>query len=157
MGKRKQYTDEFRASAVLMLEAAGYPDRLGSLKQVSDHIGVPARTISRWFKGENNTPPDKLVSKKRVEFVDELVKLRSLVMGHAFDTYEEATFSQAVTAVAILTDKHQLLTGNATERTEIVESPRERLIDRLDQRAAKIGAGRADHVNDGSGSASPTA
>lgn len=40
-----KYDDEFRASAVLMLEAAGYPDTEGALARVSELLGVPARIL----------------------------------------------------------------------------------------------------------------
>ena len=64
LAKRKQYSDEFRASAVVMLESQGYPDVTGALSAVASHLHVPARTLSRWYRRENNPPPDNLVREK---------------------------------------------------------------------------------------------
>lgn len=72
-------------------------------------------------------------------------------------TYEEATFRELATGYGILTDKHQLLSGNATERTEVIDSPREQLIDRINSLSAKGPARIIDHVDDGPASVSPTA
>lgn len=55
--KRKRFNDDFRASAVLMLEATGYPEKKGGLTQVSTHLGVPLSTLRGWFTAERNPPP----------------------------------------------------------------------------------------------------
>jgi transposase-like protein len=51
MRQRRRYNDDFRASATLMLEAAGYPGRDGALSQVSGHLSVPRSTLRGWFTG----------------------------------------------------------------------------------------------------------
>ena len=79
MAKRKRYTDEFRANIVLMLEAAGYPNKKGALMEVSNASGVPHPTISRWARNVQNPPPDKLVHEKKVELKDLLeAELRAI-------------------------------------------------------------------------------
>ena len=58
MTKRKRYTDKFRAGAIVMLEANGYPDKKGALATVSNHLSVPQATLHRWFHGKNNPAPE---------------------------------------------------------------------------------------------------
>lgn len=117
--RRPRYDDEYRASAVLMLEAAGYPDRKGALSTVASHLGVPARTLSRWHNGEQNEAPDKLVTEKRIDLVAELTDLLGLSLNAARSTVGEATYRELMTGVGILVDKVQLLTGQATARAEL--------------------------------------
>lgn len=118
MAKRKQYDDKFRASAVVMLEAAGYPDKPGALTQTAKHLGVPAMTLSRWFKAKNNPPPNELVTEKRLELID-LVKNELDAIFRAMPAVRgEASYRDLGTVAGILADKKQLLEGKATERIE---------------------------------------
>lgn len=121
MSKRRQYDDKFRASAVVMLEAAGYPDKPGALTQVAAHIGVPAMTISRWFKAANNPPPHELVTEKRLDLKDMLRAEINGALGAMPGQRIEATYRDLGTVAAILIDKLQLLEGKATERVEVNE------------------------------------
>ena len=103
-----------------MLEAAGYPDKKGSLAHVANHIGVPAMTISRWFKNQNNPPPNELVSEKRgdlLERLDDLAhKLLDAIMADINENGLDAV--RGATALGITIDKHQLLSGGPTETSE---------------------------------------
>lgn len=65
--KRTRYTDEFRASAVLMLRAAGYPEARGSLAAVSARVGVAGTTLRRWLTKEQNPPPERMLEWKAKE------------------------------------------------------------------------------------------
>lgn len=112
--KSKRYDDEFRASAVLMLEAAGYPDKTGALSLVAKKTGAPARTLSRWFKKEQNPPPDRIVNKKRGELVDDLENLAVQLVEAMGGAIEDATLREMATAFGIVVDKWQLLTGKPT-------------------------------------------
>lgn len=116
---RNRYTDEFRASAVLMLMAAGYPDRLGSLTHVADKLSVPARTLSRWAKAENNPPPAELVIDKRVDLVEMLRDEAYNALREMGEARQDASYRELATAVGIFVDKIQLLTGQATERHDV--------------------------------------
>jgi len=132
MAKRKSYDDKFRASTVIMLESEGYPTVKGALAKVSNRVGVPCSTISRWFKGSSNPPPSNVVNEKRGDILAEIENLRFLLLGQMVHTYEEAPFNHLATAFGILTDKHQLLSGNATDRTEIVtDSPADEIKRRI--------------------------
>lgn len=130
-----RYTDEFRAGTVLLLEGAGYPDRKGALAEVALNVGVPAMTISRWFRASQNPPPNKMVTEKRLELIEVIRNEIYAVAGDFSEARPDADYKTLVTGFAILVDKLQLLDGKATERTEIVD---DRLTD--DERANKIAA-----------------
>jgi hypothetical protein len=119
MARRPSYDDKFRASAVVMLEGAGYPDRKGALHKVAVHLGVPDRTISRWFRKENNVAPDDLVTEKRGELLDGLrdlaYELLTAINTDIRDNGVDAV--RAATALGIVIDKIQLLTGGPTENS----------------------------------------
>jgi transposase-like protein len=116
VAKRKHYTDEFRASAVIMLESQGYPHVKGSLTAVSKHLNVPLRTLSRWFNKEQNPPPDQLVKEKRGELIERLPGLLEQLVNEMELAIKDAPLSQLATTFGIVVDKQQLLKGSPTER-----------------------------------------
>jgi transposase-like protein len=115
MGKRKRYDDKFRANAVLLLEAAGYPDKIGALTQVSNNLKVPKRTLSRWYNKEQNPPPDNLVTEKKAELKDLLKREIEGALGDMPNARQDASYRDLGTVTGILIDKLQLLTGKPTE------------------------------------------
>jgi hypothetical protein len=80
---------------------------------------VPPRTLSRWFNGEQNPPPDQLVIEKRAELKDLLdAEIRAL-FAEMPKARPDATYRDMGTVAGILMDKHLLLDGKATERKEL--------------------------------------
>lgn len=140
-----RYSDEDRANAVALLRAGGYPDTRGALTRTSNQVGIPARTISRWFNEEQNPPPPAMVDEKRRE-------LREIIKDEIYEVFYrmpdkrgDASYGSLVTAAAILVDKLQLLEDKPTERTEIVDhSERAKRINELLDTARDRRAGRAD-------------
>ena len=118
MAKRRHYDDKFRASAVVMLEAAGYPDKKGALAQVAAHCGVPEPTLHRWAREKNNPPPSDVVNEKRGELTDLLRDLAYKLVAAMPDKIGEAGLQQQGTTLGIVIDKLQLLEGKATERVD---------------------------------------
>ncbi|HJX57498.1 MAG TPA: hypothetical protein VJ325_02135 [Thiobacillus sp.] len=116
-GKRKHptYDDQFRASAVCMLQSQGYPENAGALSIVARHLKLPGRTLRRWFNGENNPPPDNLVQRKKEDlktlFINEIYEILKVLPDHR----EDATYQQLTTSLAIFFDKVRLLEGLPTE------------------------------------------
>ena len=112
-----RWTDEERASAVLMLEAAGYPQTKGALTRVADNLKIPATTLRRWHLGLSNPPPTETVKRKRVDLRtairDEMAAALE-EMGHA---RTEASYRDLGTVLGILFDKLQLLNGDSTANT----------------------------------------
>lgn len=117
MAKRPVYSDEIKASAIAFMDAAGYPDTPGASERVSERFGIPRRTLERWYKGERRRPPDHLVHGKKAELAD----LFRAEIAAAFKEMNEArpgaSYRDLATAVGILTDKLQLLTGEPTENS----------------------------------------
>lgn len=113
-----RYSDEFRASAVLWLRAAGYPDTHGALTRVAGELNVHPRTLSRWYNRESNPPPDKIVSEKRVDLVTAIRSEIAAVLSDMPEARDEASYKDLATALGIMVDKLQLLEGKPTERTE---------------------------------------
>lgn len=117
---RNRYDDEFRASAVVTLEVEGYPSQRGSLERASKILNVPARTLSRWFNGEQNPPPDRIVNEKKEELHIELEKVAYLLAEAMPDKIPGANLQQVATSLGITIDKMQLLRGQPTWRVEII-------------------------------------
>lgn len=120
--KRRRYDDEFRASAVLMLEAAGYPGCKGALTRVADHLSVPESTLRGWFSGRRNAPPAKVREIKKRDFVADLQHLLGLHIDAATRVVGNSGDLRAIdTGIGILVDKIQLLNGQPTWRVEIID------------------------------------
>lgn len=128
-----RYTDEFRAQSVIMLEMSGYPDKPGALVATAKYLKIPHATLSRWYNGQRNPPPPEMVQVKKEEMIgllkNEIVAaIREMVNARPFAEYKELA-----TAMGIMVDKMQLLDGEVTSRTEIVD---DRLTD--NERANRI-------------------
>lgn len=118
MTKRQpRYTDEFRADAVLMLEAAGYTgngDAIGALTAVSKRLKVPLSTLRRWFIASNNPPPAELVRDKRAT-LKELIEEEIRAIFHDMPSARpDAVYRDMGWVVGVLLDKHQLLDNKPT-------------------------------------------
>lgn len=122
MGKQPRYTDKFRASAVAMLVSLGYPDNAEKLKEVSEHLKVPGRTLRRWFQRESNPPPDDIVQQEKRDLADVYEDIARTYLTHAGqpDVVDSVSGNAAITAAAIATDKMRLLKGLPTEIVAIM-------------------------------------
>lgn len=136
MTKRKTYHDEYRASAVLMLESQGYPQTKGALTAVSRHLGVPCATLSRWFKGKNNPPPINLVNEKRQGWRNRLDEVLDTLIDEMLGAVTDAPLREIATAFGIVADKQFLLSGQPTNRQEV--TIHDNLTD--DERMARVAA-----------------
>ena len=121
MRQRRRYDDKFRASAVVMLEATGYPEIEGGLSQTAKHLGVPLSTLKGWFKLEHNPPPAQLRNEKKQDLVIELENVAYLLVKAMPGKIDEASLQQIATSMAIAIDKMQLLKGQPTWRGEVIE------------------------------------
>ena len=115
---KNRYDDKFRASAVVMLEAAGWPDKDGALSQVSKHLRVPLTTLHRWAKGESNPVPSDVVTEKRMELGELLDGEVQAIFGEMGRKRIDATYRDLGTVAGILIDKLQLLNDKPTEISE---------------------------------------
>lgn len=121
MKQRRRYDDEFRASAVLMLEAAGYPAKEGALSQVAGHLKVPLSTLRGWFIGTRNPPPAKLRNEKRFDLRQAIRDELAGIFPTMAERRQDATYRELATAAGILIDKDQLLDGKPTWRGEVID------------------------------------
>lgn len=124
---RRRYDDEFRASAVLMLEAAGYPDREGALTAVAKKLGTPHNTIRNWFHAVHNPAPAKIRHEKKFNLITELTELLGLHIQEAKMAVTESGLGDLDRGIGILIDKLQLLQGKPTwigEIKDLVDSGR---------------------------------
>jgi hypothetical protein len=136
MAKRRRYTDEFRASAVLMLEAAGYPGTEGALTRVSSHLGVPHPTLIRWFRGSNNPPPYELVQEKRVDFIQQLQAIKGMVADKIIERIEDYEPRDLTGLLKISAELSQLMDGKPTAiNEERASDARSKLSDLISRRA----------------------
>lgn len=116
---KNRYSDDFRASAVLMLQAAGYPDESGALTRVAARVGVPHQTLSRWARGVGNPPPHEMVQIKKEDLEKLILKEAHAIFEFMPDAREVANYRELATAFGILIDKLQLLTGEPTQRVKL--------------------------------------
>lgn len=112
-----RWTDEERASAVLMLEAAGYPQTKGALTRVADNLKIPATTLRRWHLGLSNPPPAETVKKKRIDLRKAIRDEIDAALNEMGMARQDASYRDLVTGVGILFDKLQLLNGDSTANT----------------------------------------
>ena len=115
--QRRRYDDEFRAGAVVMLEAAGYPDKKGSLSQVASHLGMPISTLSLWYRRKRNPAPTEMQNEKRMSLAEMLQRELDAIFEEMPNARPDASFRDLGTVAGILIDKRQLLTGQPTDRT----------------------------------------
>ena len=120
MATYKRYDDKFRASAVVMLQAAGYPETKGALQRVADTLHIQPRVLRRWFNGEINPPPDDIVSEKAADLKTLLEAELSLVFTTMSSARSDASYRDLAVAVGIMIDKLQLLNGGVTGRNEVI-------------------------------------
>lgn len=119
MGKQQNYTDQFKAGAIIMLESQGYPHNDHALAIVGKHLGVHPRTLKRWATGDSGAPPDKLVQDTKKGFTDLIEdEIRDAFRAMA-GARGDASYRDLVIGAATLFDKLQLLLGNPTDRTEV--------------------------------------
>ena len=149
MAKRRSYDDKFRASAVVMLEAAGYPETKGALMRVAAELKVPAMTLSRWFRGSNNPPPNELVTEKGIDLKAALWGEIGAILGDMPIAREFAEYRDLGTVLGILFDKLQLLENKPTgivEHTFTEEQRTERIAEILNSARTRRTGRSADKV-----------
>jgi transposase-like protein len=120
MAKRRRYTDEERATAILFLESEGYPEQIGALTRVARRLQIPHQTLSKWARGVQNPPPPQMAQEKRRDLIDLLRDEAYAIVGEMGTTREDADYRTLGTVLGIVIDKLQLLEGKPTDRSEIL-------------------------------------
>lgn len=148
MQPRTQYTREQKAEALGLLIAVGKAE-------AARQTGIPAGTISSWAVRNgvttNHAAPEQLagaaqsVAEQKQKLVDRLLPLAAKLVTklEAKASTDDASLKELAQTLMIIVDKVQLLTGQATARTETtiagveVEAARARAATVLDELAAK--------------------
>ena len=120
--KRRRYDDKFRANAVIMLQAAGYPDKKGSLQRVANHLSVPSSTLHGWVNGNSNPPPSDVQIEKKEDVIAAIQNELARLFPELDKARQDATYRELMVAMGIMVDKWLLLAGEPTERKEITGS-----------------------------------
>lgn len=108
MAERRRYTRKTKASAVIAAE-------MSSVMAAAEAVGVPMTTVAYWF----NAPEfAELRKKTREDMAEETAALAHKVLGVIKDKLPDYEPRDLNTLYGILVDKSQLLTGEATSRTE---------------------------------------
>jgi len=113
-------------------------------------VGVSRATVIKYVSAKDEF--DEVRHEKRVTLVaaiaDELSAVRQLYLDHLKqpDVIAAASAKDSAVIVGVMTDKFQLVTGEATERREHVDATdaREQLVRRADEIEARRAA-RSDH------------
>jgi hypothetical protein len=115
------YTPEFRASALVTLKINNE-----NFPVSAQQLGIPVSTLYRW-KNENETlkkdlaiATDEVYDKVEEDFRNDLKALRNNVLTHVGGIYNELKAREGIISLAVLIDKVELLSGNATSRTAVI-------------------------------------
>ena len=90
----------------------------GNVSEAARTAGVGFSTAQKYIRASDEF--DKVRDEKRLDIIEQIAEARQLYVEHLMQPAVIATASakDAATIVGILTDKHQLLSGGVTARTE---------------------------------------
>lgn len=116
MAKRKRYTDDFRAGAVLMYEANP------NFVEVANHLKIPESTLRSWVNRAQQLDKEpsrsgvvaEVYDKKKIDFAAAIDAEMAAILNEMQYKREEAFYNQLGTVFGILFDKKQLLSGGPT-------------------------------------------
>lgn len=123
MAGKKRYDQEFVEKAIVLLEANGYPDRRGALKETAIEVGLPnsTGTLARWYYGQDRLDvTEEMIQGQRIELktiIEEQVYAIADRMPIALETTKNAR--DVAVAFGIMFDKLRLITGESTANISI--------------------------------------
>ena len=120
--KNRRYSDDFRAAAVALLEAHGYPNTKGAITAVSNRLQVSDTVLADWFYGRQGSPPEFLLADKKDDLAMQFHRAAELMLAQATrsDKIDAMSAQQAITGAAIAVDKYRLLSGLPTEIVSVL-------------------------------------
>lgn len=101
-----------------MLEAAGWPNHKGAISRTAKHLGMPEATLRMWANGKHNPVPVDVYEEKKLDMQAMLRREIYEGLKAMGGRRDEATYKDLATAVAIMIDKLQLLSGAPTENAQ---------------------------------------
>src|SRR5450631_665465 len=108
MEARRRYSRKTKASAVIAAE-------MSSVMAAAENLGIPRKTVEYWFDAPEFA---ELRQKTRKDMSEETAALAHRVLGVITGKLGEYEPRDLNTLYGILVDKSQLLTGEATSRSE---------------------------------------
>jgi len=108
MAERRRYTRKTKASAVIAAE-------MSSVMAAAESLDIPRKTVEYWFDAPEFAT---LRQKTRADMAEETAALAHKVLGVIKEKLPDYEPKDLNTLYGILVDKSQLLTGEATSRTE---------------------------------------
>lgn len=120
------YTPEFRAQALLTLEA-----NEGNILRTAEQLDVAEATIRTWVAENRDIKEDssdlavataEILPETREEFIEELKTVRNKVLRQLHSNISDLKARESAVTLGILIDKTELLEGNATSRTAVIGS-----------------------------------
>ena len=108
---KRSYSDNEKAAALLTLESNG-----GNLSRTSRELNIPISTLGEWRDGRAVPDVAEIRNENRTPLVDRLMDELTAALNLLPDKRNEASYSDLMRGVGILTDKVQLLSGADTAR-----------------------------------------
>lgn len=124
---RRIYSDRDKARIAMLLQMYPGPTGRGNIKKVARETGVPIPTVRLWRdKWEKEGYPEaieEVLPEERQDFVAEATEVRWMILDALREKVDarQLTGRDLITAIGVLTDKINILSGAATARTERVE------------------------------------
>ena len=114
MGQYRQYTDDFKAGALALLAASGWPEDENGLARTAKHLNVPVSTLRNWYSRDKQ-PPAELREEKNLELTEAIRRELGAILTEMAGKREDASFKDLAVGFGILAEKLQLLNGEPTQ------------------------------------------
>lgn len=108
---KRSYSDNEKAAALLTLESNG-----GNLSRTSRELNIPISTLGEWRDGRAVPDVAEIRNENRTPLVERLMNELTAALNLLPDKRNDASYSDLMRGVGILTDKVQLLSGADTAR-----------------------------------------
>lgn len=134
MGKRR-YSDQDKAVALAALDTFG-----GNVSKAAEFAGVPRTSLNDWRDGKLPDDVTEIRHEKTRSLADLMEEVIREALGILPDKLAACRGAELATVVGILTDKRQLLTGEATSITQTRDDPakRERVRELSERHGLKV-------------------
>lgn len=140
MGKRRRYSDSDKAAALAALDANG-----GNVYKTARELKLPMSTLQEWASGRINHAIPELRERKKEEISQRLVDVVHQLIDALPTKITDANLQQVSTSLGIAVEKIQLLDGDPTDRTEVIDNAtRAERINAILERGRTRRAGQAD-------------
>jgi transposase-like protein len=110
MAKKRRYSDEGRAAALAALAA-----NAGNVARTAKQLGIPARTLESWAKGERHPEAAQMCDEKKGPMADALQQAARKIVDSLAGKIERASLKDAAIAFGVLIDKMRLLRDQPTD------------------------------------------